>query len=129
MTVWKRRTEHTTSNEIGARLLTLRLDASMTQAQFADALGVSPRTYHHYERGTRSVSAEILISLHEVFGVDPSWVLLGIGLPKPSEEGRILAEFVADLSARLAVLDADARQVDRERLIEGWLFDLRASFA
>lgn len=64
---------------IGERLATLRHRVRLSQVDFADRLGISPRAYQNYERGEREVPAVVLKLLFAVFGVDPLWVLTGPG--------------------------------------------------
>ena len=54
----------------GSRLRRLRRDAGQTQAQFADALGVSPSYLNLLERNQRPVTARVLLALAEAFDVD-----------------------------------------------------------
>lgn len=64
---------------IGERLAALRNRVRLSQVDFAERLGISPRAYQNYERGEREVPAVVLKLLYEVFGVDPLWVLTGPG--------------------------------------------------
>ncbi|MBK4218079.1 helix-turn-helix transcriptional regulator [Paracoccus caeni] len=91
--------------DIGSRLMALRLEQSLTQAQFADVLGVSARSYHHYEKGTRVVPSDVLLRLHDVYGVAPNWILLGIGQPKSSEAGEEFLSFIDELCEILSEND------------------------
>mgnify|MGYP006274240459 CR=1 FL=1 len=54
----------------GARLRRLRKDLGQTQAQFADALSVSPSYLNLLERNQRPVTARVLLALAEAFDVD-----------------------------------------------------------
>lgn len=110
---------------MGSRLLALRLERSMTQAQFADSIGISPRTYHHYEKGTRSVSAEAVLALHEVYGVSPNWILLGDQPPKQSEEGKALAAFVTQLHEHLLARGEKIPAEKAAKIYEQWLRSFR----
>lgn len=49
-----------TANEMGMVMKEIRADCSMTQAQFARALGISKRTVEAWEQGLRAPSAENL---------------------------------------------------------------------
>ena len=44
---------------IGERLKTCRKDSGLSQAQFAEALGVSSRSYQHYEKATREAPVSV----------------------------------------------------------------------
>jgi transcriptional regulator with XRE-family HTH domain len=56
----------------------------MSQKEFADHLGVHKNTWARYERGERSVDADVLIALR-ARDVNPNWVLTGEG-PKMLSE-------------------------------------------
>lgn len=64
----------------GERLFVIRTSAGLSQQAFADALGISLRAEQNYERGSRKLPAELLLTLARRFGVDPLWVLEG---PEP----------------------------------------------
>lgn len=76
--MWQRRGSGSAESAIGARLLALRLEKSMTQEQFANTLGISARAYHYYERGIRDIPSDVLLRLHSAHGATPNWILLGI---------------------------------------------------
>lgn len=61
------------------RFLAIRTDRGLSQQAFADALGISMRAEQNYERGERRLTAEILLSLAKVYGIDPIWVMDGPG--------------------------------------------------
>jgi transcriptional regulator with XRE-family HTH domain len=63
--------------EMGQRLFALRLELSLTQKEFAKALGASLRTYHYYEKGQNQCSAQAMAILCETFGVDLNWFVSG----------------------------------------------------
>ncbi|WFC42301.1 helix-turn-helix transcriptional regulator [Pseudoxanthomonas sp. SE1] len=64
---------------VGERLAAVREDQRLSQIEFAERLGLSPRAYQNYERGERELPAAVLTTLHAVFGLDPLWVLIGPG--------------------------------------------------
>ena len=45
------------------RIQDLREDADLTQKQLSEHLHISPRTYSHYENGTRNIPVDMLIRL------------------------------------------------------------------
>jgi transcriptional regulator with XRE-family HTH domain len=63
--------------EIGERLLRIRQEKKLSQADFAERLGVSLGAYKNYERGEREIPALILWSLFKEFDIDPLWVFEG----------------------------------------------------
>lgn len=112
---------------IGARLMALRLEQSLTQAQFADALGISARSYHHYERGTRVVPSDVLLRLHDAYGIMPNWVLLGVGQPKATEEGEEFFNFISELGKILA--EDNATPLAAGTALERWASRFQRRFA
>ena len=65
------------SSEIGTRLRMCRNDRGFTQAQFAEALGVSSRSYQHYEKATREAPVSVLRTAAHVSGRDFHWLITG----------------------------------------------------
>jgi transcriptional regulator with XRE-family HTH domain len=59
------------------RLKRVRIVHSLTQAEFAERLGISKRAYIHYEMSERSVPSEVLIRVTWEFEVNANWLLLG----------------------------------------------------
>ena len=105
---------------IGSRLALTRIGLGMTQAGFAASLGVSPRSYHHYEKGTRSISADLLRRLREVHGLHLNWVLQGQGLPREGEDAEALAAFVEELGAHLATTQTSLPPKNLGKIVSGW---------
>lgn len=65
------------SNEIGLRVKQLR--GKMTQQEFADLLGLGRVTVTRYENGSRTPDAEFIAKANSILGVDPMWLLTGMG--------------------------------------------------
>lgn len=61
---------------VGRRLAEARQTAGLSQKEFAIKLGVPLRSYQHYERGEREVSAVLIKALYTVFRIDPIWLLI-----------------------------------------------------
>ena len=62
---------------IGERLKICRKDSGFTQAQFAEALGVSSRSYQHYEKATREAPVSVLRTAAHLSGRDFMWLVTG----------------------------------------------------
>lgn len=60
---------------IGNKLLTYRKKTGMTQAEVAEAAGVSDRTYADIERGTVNMRVETLLRICQVLSITPNDVL------------------------------------------------------
>ncbi len=57
------------------RIKGLREDSDIKQKELADYLGISQRTYSHYENGTRKLPLDILIALAEYYGCSTDYLL------------------------------------------------------
>lgn len=62
---------------IPLRLREIRQSAKMTKAQFAESLGISPRSYFNYEDGTRQVPINVLFKAARLSDFDLLWLLTG----------------------------------------------------
>ncbi len=69
---------------IAERLLLLR--GSTKQGEFARLLGINPNTLRSYENGRSLPNQDILERICVQFSVSPSWLLLGQGAMKVSDE-------------------------------------------
>lgn len=85
--------------EIHDRLRALRTQASMTQRQLGEAIGVSQVTIRNWETGAKAPSMAAIISLSKTLGISADF-LLGIetddrlqAAPTTREEARLLSEF------------------------------------
>lgn len=92
---------------IGARLRDVR--GRLTQAAFADQLGLERKTVGRYEAGERAPDALALLRLMAEFDVDPAWVLTGKGFaPTGTEDERELLALYrsAPLTGKMAAVGA-----------------------
>ena len=62
---------------IPLRLREIRQSAKMTKAQFAENLGISPRSYFNYEDGTRQAPINVLFKAARLSDFDLLWLLTG----------------------------------------------------
>lgn len=92
--------------EVGERLKVVREKARLLQPEFAQRLGLAPRTYQNYEIGERTISAEAIKALYEMFSVDPVWLLSGPGNDprsiKTPTKPELLAEIIIKVEQHLA---------------------------
>ena len=58
-------------NIIGNKLLSIRKSTGMTQAEVAEAAGLSDRTYADIERGTVNMRAETMLRICNVLHITP----------------------------------------------------------
>ena len=78
---------------IGNKLLTIRKRMGMTQAEVAEAAGLSDRTYADIERGSVNMRTETILRICDVLHITPDEVL--------TEENTSLAARQAELIERL----------------------------
>lgn len=78
---------------IGNKLLTIRKRMGMTQAEVAEAAGLSDRTYADIERGSVNMRTETILRICDVLHITPDEVL--------TEESTSLAAKQAELIERL----------------------------
>ncbi|MBQ8837298.1 MAG: helix-turn-helix transcriptional regulator [Clostridia bacterium] len=62
-------------HEIGNKLFTIRKKAGMTQAEVAEAAGLSDRTYADIERGAVNMRIETVLRICNVLHITPDEVL------------------------------------------------------
>ena len=65
--------------KIGERLKKIREKLNLNQKEFAKKLGTSSTTITMIENGQRDPSRQLLIKLAEVYKIDITWILTGMG--------------------------------------------------
>lgn len=80
-------------NMIGNKLLAIRKRAGLTQAEVAEAAGLSDRTYADIERGSVNMRTETMLRICNVLHITPDEVL--------TEENSSLTSKQAELWERL----------------------------
>jgi len=93
--------------QVGERVRSLR--GGLTQAAFAERLGLERKSVGRYEAGERAPDAVALLRLMMEFGADPAWVLTGRGASPSisSDERELLALFrAAPLTVKAAAIGA-----------------------
>lgn len=65
---------------IGQRIAAIRANSGLSQNEFAESVGLSPRAYGNYERGEREMPVALFKILCESYSIDPVWLLTGPGL-------------------------------------------------
>lgn len=63
---------------LSKRIAYLRKQNSMSQAQLANKIGISPSAMGMYEQGRREPSLEILISMSQIFKVSLNYLATGV---------------------------------------------------
>ena len=97
------------------KLLASRKRIGLTQAEVAEAAGLSDRTYADIERGTANMRIETLLSICGVLHITPDEVL--------TEEAPMVAARQVELWSRMASLSPKDRETAL-RLLEVYLQSL-----
>lgn len=105
---------------MGARLAITRNDIGLSQAAIAEAIGVSHRAYHSYEKGKRGIPVEALVSMNEKFDIDVAWLLLGTKSVRESHDFEALKEFEASLDRYLTEQNIRIKSEKRGAIIARW---------
>ena len=85
---------------LGARIALLRRQQSMSQAELAEALRISPSAVGMYEQGRREPAAEVLVAMAQIFGVTVDYLLTGS--PRNDSDEETLTQL---MGGRLAAAD------------------------
>ena len=105
---------------IGARLAICRNELGLSQAAMAQALGLSHRAYHSYERGTRSMPLEPLVKMHTEFDVDLNWILLGSKAARVEHDLAALRDFEVRFDNLLVERNLRLSAETRGAIVERW---------
>ena len=71
---------------IGNKLLMIRKRMGMTQAEVAEAAGLSDRTYADIERGTVNMRTETLLRICNVLHITPDEILTEVNLSTADQQ-------------------------------------------
>jgi len=100
---------------LGFRIAALRKQAGMNQAELARLLQVSPSAVGMYEQGRREPSAQMLLTLAQIFGVSVDYLLTGS--QDPDSRGKLETMVTRRIQAADQVLrDRKDRPFSREEL-------------
>ncbi len=78
---------------VGTRLAVTRKEIGLSQTDMAKEIGVSLRAYHSYERSDRGLPIVALVAIHDKFGTDVNWILLGTRSARVEHDINALKEF------------------------------------
>nr|WP_324752717.1 helix-turn-helix transcriptional regulator [Roseovarius sp. Pro17] len=92
----------------------------MSQAAMAEALGVSPRAYHSYEKGKRGIPVEALVAMIERFDIDISWLLMGAKSVRASHDFDALKRIENSLDRHLSDESITIKGEKRGAIIARW---------
>jgi transcriptional regulator with XRE-family HTH domain len=77
---------------LGERIKYLQRKSGNNQVKFAQSLGVSKGSLILYQSNKRKPDSSLLVTLCELYKVNPTWLLLGEGKPFPeggTQEGKV----------------------------------------
>lgn len=64
-------------NEIAERLLSVRLRSGLSQRAFAKSINSSASGLIDWEKGRCMIASHAVFNLHNLYGIDPTWLLTG----------------------------------------------------
>ena len=105
---------------VGARLAITRSDLGLSQTDLAKEIGVSLRAYHSYEKGERGLPIEALVKIHEKFGSDVNWILLGTKAARVEHDIDALEEFETSLDRFLTEQGIRIKSEKRGAIVARW---------
>lgn len=105
---------------MGPRLAIIRNDIGFSQAAMAEALGVSPRAYHSYEKGKRGIPVEALVAMMDGFNVDVSWLLIGAKSVRAAHDFEALKDIENSLDRHLNEEGIKIKSEKRGAIIARW---------
>lgn len=106
---------------MGARLAIIRHEIGKTQLELAAELNVSPRSYHHYEKGGRGCPADKLAILASKYGIDLNWLVLGIEQEPSPNEMALMEDFAIELDRALSEDKISLSTSQRKAVLAKWL--------
>jgi transcriptional regulator with XRE-family HTH domain len=106
--------------EVGARLAISRSEIGVSQAAMAEAIGVSHRAYHSYEKGQRGIPVEALVAFGEQFEVDVPWLLLGTKAIRAGHDFNALKEIETSLDKHLNAENIRIKSEKRGAIVARW---------
>ena len=106
--------------EVGARLAISRSEIGVSQAAMAEAIGVSHRAYHSYEKGKRGIPVEALIRMHSQYEVDVAWLLLGTKSIRAGHDFDALKEIETSLDQYLLSAGIKIKSEKRGAIVARW---------
>ncbi len=122
-------TDKQTASVIGRRIRQERKKLGMTQVQLSQALGISASYLGALERGSRSISSNILTKLHEQLHLSYDYLLEGTTLPDLSLQQFIREESIYGVRHDLDVVLGTCNETELDacyELVHTYLLHSRA---
>ena len=107
---------------IGERLSVFRKSRGMTQGEFAQKANINPESVSSVERGSRTPSFDMIISISSAHGVSIDWLLFGRGSMDLIPEDHFLNKIDQDTVEFFTVL----MQLPED--VQGRIFGIMADF-
>ena len=102
--------------KIGNKLLYIRKRLGMTQAEVAEAAGLSERTYADIERGATNMRTETMLRICKVLYITPNEILTENNLSLVTQQSEILSKLNAcnskDKETALQLLSVFLKSLD-----------------
>lgn len=105
---------------MGARLAIARNEVGLTQTAMAEAIGVSHRAYHSYEKGQRGLPVEALVAIADRFDVDAAWILLGTKAVRAAHDFDALKKIEISLDQHLNEESIKIKSEKRGAIVARW---------
>lgn len=105
---------------MGARLAIARNEIGLTQTAMAEAIGVSHRAYHSYEKGQRGLPVEALVAISDKFEIDTAWILLGTKAVRAAHDFEALKRIEASLDQHLTKENIKIKSEKRGAIVARW---------
>lgn len=105
---------------MGARLAITRNEIGLSQAAMAEAIGVSHRAYHSYEKGKRGIPVEALVTMNDNFDIDVAWLLLGTKSVRVAHDIEALKDFESSLDRYLTEQNIRIKSEKRGAIVARW---------
>ena len=87
-------------NKTGRLIEQMRKEKNMTQADLADAVGVSKQAVSNWERGKRCPDVTLIEDLSRVLGVSPAEIIRGERAPESSVSAPEVTQLVFEAEHR-----------------------------
>lgn len=101
---------------IGNKLLAIRKRMGMTQAEIAEAAGLSDRTYADIERGTVNMRIETMLQICQALHITPDEILTEERYPEQIEQEQLFQRLTAcnakDKETALQILSVYLKSLD-----------------
>lgn len=105
---------------LGARIAAVRIQQKLTQAETAKTLGVSHRSYQHYEKGTKACPTPTLAKLSQNFNVDLNWLVHGIESVSTADDASDLTGFKVALENYLTTAGISLPEHKKKAIAGCW---------